>query len=58
MGHSINDVIYFEGSRRYFYSKLPFLKKPGNIKENNLPGDTRIKQVEWDALFGNYLPFH
>lgn len=24
-----------------------------NIKEHNLP---RIEQVEWAALFGNYLP--
>lgn len=55
-GHSVNDVIYFEGYRQYFSSKLAFLKKSGNIKENNLPNDTWIKQVEWDALFGNYLP--
>ena len=56
VGDSVNDVIYFEGSGQYFSSKLAFLKKSGNIKENNLPNDTRIKQVEWDALFGNYLP--
>lgn len=26
-----------------------------NIKEHNLP-NARIEQVEWAALFGNYLP--
>lgn len=46
VGHLVNDVIYFEWSRQYFSSKSAFLKKSGNVEEN-LPNDTRIKQMEW-----------
>lgn len=49
VGHLVNDVVYFECLDNISPENQLFLKKSGNIKENNQPNDTRINQMEWDV---------